>query len=322
MNTLEEIKKTIAEPMQRFNAKYREQLHSSVTLVNEINNYLWERNGKQIRPVLVLLSAAAGLEENMMQDEYEKYITEKVDLALAMEILHNSSLMHDDVVDESPLRRGRETVKQRWSNKIAVLCGDFYLAQVMDILNKVNKKEISMVVDRTVIEMSEGELLQQQVSHEKDLEESNYYNVIYKKTASLMAACCEIGYQPLRTYGYEFGMAFQIRDDIMDYHSDKETGKPQGNDIKERKMTLPLLCYLKRVDDEMREFTLKQLKQDVLEDETADEIVNRVVESGALEDAYKILQKRISNAKESLKVVKDSKYKTALMDLADLLMIK
>lgn len=322
MNTLEEIKKTIAKPMQHFNDMYREQLHSTVALVNEINDYLMARNGKQIRPVLVMLSAEAGMAANISQEEYDKYIANKVKLAMAMEILHNSTLMHDDVVDESPLRRGRETIKQRWSNKIAVLCGDFYLAQVMNILNEVNDPDVCMMINRTVIEMSEGELLQQQVSHEKDLDEVNYYNVIYKKTASLMATCCEIGYQPLREYGHQFGMAFQIRDDIMDYHSDSETGKPKGNDIKERKMTLPLLCYLKRVDAETRENTLKQLRQDILEDEEADAIVDRVVKSGALEDAYKILKERIDKAKEALSVVNESKYKTALIKLADMLIIK
>lgn len=312
--TLQEIKSTISEPLSKMEEQYRRTLYSPVPLLNEINDYLLARSGKQIRPLLVILSAYAGigeLDENTMQ--------EKINLAIAMEMLHNSSLMHDDVVDESELRRGRETVRQHWSNKIAVLSGDYYLARVMQILNEIGDSNISQIVNSTVIEMSEGELLQQQVSRNMDQNEANYYSVIYKKTASLMKACCQIGYDGLKTFGEHFGMAFQIRDDIMDYHTDKETGKPQGNDIRERKMTLPLLCYLKKASEEEAEKVLALLKKDTLTDQEADEVVAKVTASGALDDAHIILENKLEEARTELMQLPDSKYKMALNHLIDLM---
>lgn len=314
MTKLTRIKSTVSAPMQQMEKLYRETLHSPVALVNEINDYLLSRSGKQIRPLLVLLSAFAG--DNKMS---QHAIDQKVELALAMEILHNSSLMHDDVVDESELRRGRESVRHRWSNKIAVLCGDYYLALVMNLLNKVGDHHISQVVNNTVIEMSEGELLQQQVSRANDLSEDNYFSVIYKKTASLMAACCEIGYAPLREYGKNFGMAFQIRDDIMDYHPDSETGKPQGNDIRERKMTLPILKYLENASPEEASRVVDLLKKDDLSDSDADDLVSKVSQSGALSLSTKVLDDYIMKAKMSLDILEDSEYKSALSDLVELL---
>lgn len=315
MNAIEKIRELIAPTLELFNKSYAEQLHSVVPLLNEINAYLLERSGKQIRPLLVLTSAEADL-YGQTGEAYEKAMATKIQLALAMEILHNSSLMHDDVVDESPLRRGRETVRQKWSNKIAVLCGDFYLAQVMNILNEINDRKISAIVDNTVIEMSEGELLQQQVSRTYDVNRDHYFSVIHKKTASLMASCCEIGCSKLKEYGEQFGMAFQIRDDILDYHPERETGKPCGNDIRERKMTLPLLCYLSLVDEAEQQWVKKVFEQDSLSDEEVNTLVEKVWNSGALDEAKKELHQRITKAQEALNVLVDSPYKSALFDLS------
>lgn len=314
MTTLTQIKSTIAEPLKQLDLRYRATLQSPVALVNEINDYLLARSGKQIRPLLVLLSAYAG-HESLSQE----MLDQKIELAITMEMLHNSSLMHDDVVDESELRRGRESVRHRWSNKIAVLCGDYYLALVMEILNRLNDISISQAINNTVIEMTEGELLQQQVSRTTNLDEENYNSVIYKKTASLMATCCEIGYAPLRDFGKHFGMAFQIRDDIMDYHPDAETGKPQGNDIRERKMTLPILKYLQMADCQERERVLELLKHEAINDEEADALVNKVADSGALTAAAQALNSEIAQARQALTQLKDSDYKTALYDLAGIL---
>lgn len=312
MTTLTQIKTTIADSLQLMEQKYRATLNSPVPLVNEINEYILARSGKQIRPLLVLLAAHAGNKEMT-----RKLVEDKTNLAIAMEILHNSSLMHDDVVDESEMRRGRPSVRHRWSNKIAVLCGDYYLALVMNILNTVGDTNAEQVVNQTVIEMSEGELLQQQVSRNIDLSEKNYYDVIYKKTASLMATCCEIGHKALRSYGEHFGMAFQIRDDIMDYHADKETGKPQGNDIRERKMTLPMLKYLELADDKEQAHVIELLKHEEISDNEVEDLIGKVSASGAMELAANVLTEHIDKAKQALEVVEDSVYKSALKDLAD-----
>lgn len=321
MNAIEDLKKLMGNTLEKFNTRYAEQLHSMVPLVNEINEYLQARSGKQIRPLLLLASAEAGL-VNQPQSRREELMEEKIQLAIAMEILHNSSLMHDDVVDESAVRRGQETVRQKWSNKIAVLCGDYYLAQVMDILNRIHNTPISHIVDRTVIEMSEGELLQQYISRTYDQSLENYCSVIYKKTASLMSACCEIGYASLKTYGEEFGMAFQIRDDILDYHDEKETGKPCGNDIKEHKMTLPLLCYLKQASQQEQQRIKDLFSNEVITDQTAAELVAQVTHTNALHQAHEILRQRIASARNNLTEIQDSPYKEALYNLAGSLILE
>lgn len=315
MNAIETLRLLLKPQLTQFDQLYSSQMLSSVPLVNEINEYLRARSGKQIRPLLLLASAQAGLYPGSGH-EHDKVMATKTKLALAMEILHNSSLMHDDVVDESALRRGQETVRQHWSNKIAVLCGDYYLAQVMAILNQVNDKEVSMIVDRTVIEMSEGELLQQQISRSYDQDEENYNNVIFKKTASLMGACCEIGYRMLREFGVQFGMAFQIRDDILDYHPESETGKPCGNDIKENKMTLPLLCYLQQNGKEEQIRVRQLFESGPVSDADARNLSERVRQSGALHLAHMKLSQRIQQAIEALKVLPDSPYRAALEQLS------
>lgn len=321
---LQTIQSIIAAPMQAFHEEYRAQLQSSVPIINSVNDYLTQRKGKMLRPLLTLLSAGAAL------NEVPDY---KVKMAVAMEMLHNSSLIHDDVVDESNLRRGMETVNSRWSNQIAVLCGDFYLAKVMHLLCMFASSDERDIVSRTAIEMSEGELLQQQSSREFDLSEDQYMETIYKKTASLMASCCEVGAygttllahdgqsmaKALRMYGQLFGLAFQMRDDILDYSPQANTGKPCGNDIKEKKMTLPLIYFFRDADNDTQKYIRDLLSQPAIGDDEAKQVVNMVNQSQALLLTHNKINEFTQKAIDQVSSLPASSYRDALINLTDLL---
>lgn len=316
---LQPIQNIVAEQLSAFADEYRRQLQSSVTIINSINDYLTQRKGKMLRPLLTLLSAGAA---------HGSIADYKIQMAVALEMLHNSSLIHDDVVDESSLRRGMETVSHRWSNQIAVLAGDFYLAKVMHLLCLHASYEERDIVSRTAIEMSEGELLQQQASRNIDLSEENYMDTIYKKTASLMASCCEVGAwsstplsaaPSLREYGRLFGLAFQMRDDILDYSPETETGKPCGNDIKERKMTLPLIYFFHQTSSSIQQRLSALLKQPFIGDEEASEVVDMVHRSSALEQTRQTIRKVVDQAIAQLHSLTPSPYRDGLHQLTALL---
>lgn len=318
MTDLAQITHIVAPQLEAFEREYADQLHSSVKLANTITDYLNTRRGKQLRPLLTLLSAGA------CQGEITQH---SIKMAVAMEMLHNSSLIHDDVVDESSLRRGIPTVNNTWGNKIAVLSGDFYLAKVMTLLCRYASTEEMDVVNGTAVSMSEGELLQQQTAHSLNLDEENYIATIEKKTASLIASCCEIGSLAgdnkgyaslLRTFGLHFGLAFQMRDDMLDYMPEANTGKPYGNDIQERKMTLPLINYLATADPSRKEMLLKQIA-DGADEIIAMQIVAEISHSAAMQKTQERINSEIAVAIEAISPLPDSIYKQALIDLATLL---
>lgn len=226
--TIEEIKQPVLEEYQRFREEYRKRTETHVELLDQVVEYLGQFPGKQLRPLLVLLSAKAC--QHLSEDH--------VKLATAVEMLHNASLMHDDVVDESNSRRERDSVRHRWSNQVAVLCGDYFLAQVMSILQEINCTKASEALSQTVAVMCQGELMQL-ASINKEIKESSYINIIGSKTAALMATCCEFGAlafgseqneqyaEALRTFGYHYGIAFQIRDDINDFNNEHDVALPK-----------------------------------------------------------------------------------------------
>ncbi len=225
--SLDNIKATVAEPLETVHRIYTQRLKSPVRLLQDVNDYVSEQRGKELRILLVLLSAGAATDG--------KITPKTINYAAAMEMLHNASLMHDDVVDNSPVRRGRSSVKQHWNNQLAVLCGDYYLAQVMRLLMDSDEKRAFDIVCNTVIQMSEGEVLQQQYIVEAcsthTLQRETYYDILRRKTASLMAACCELGDPSMRAFGEHYGMAFQLWDDINDYYDDNEFPKPPLDEL-------------------------------------------------------------------------------------------
>ena len=243
--TLANITRPVARELKEFRKFFRDSLRSDNLLLDTAIRYILKKKGKQVRPVLVLLSAAAtgGVSRR-------SYIG-----AAMVELLHTATLVHDDVVDEADERRGSPSVNSVWNNKTAVLVGDFMLAQGLRIANEHKEFDFLDITSRTVQRMSQGELMQTRKTRKLDIREEEYFRIISDKTASLMAACCEIGAlsstddpeirKALHCYGEMVGIAFQIRDDIFDYTSSQmEIGKPIGNDLQEKKLTLPLIHAL------------------------------------------------------------------------------
>lgn len=233
--TIEQLQQPIRAEFEQFKEEYRQRTTSDVPLLSEVEKYLETIHGKQLRPILVLLSAKACGEISHNH----------VMLATAIELLHNASLMHDDVVDESDCRRGFDSIRHRWNNQVAVLCGDYYLSRVMSVLHDVNHRAAAEIINRIVSIMCEGELKQLANLGNKQLKVDTYIDIIGGKTASLMSACCELGacsftnegdnkyYQSLsdysqamRDFGYHYGIVYQIRDDINDIANCHDIGFP------------------------------------------------------------------------------------------------
>lgn len=246
MDIIQEIKKPIAQDFLAFQDAFMHALQVKENpLLEQVLDYLLEKRGKQLRPILVLLSAQLchGVNEKSTQT------------AVALELMHTASLVHDDVVDDSPTRRGSASVHARWNNKVAVLVGDYLLARVIDITAGLRNTAIMNVVSGMGHTLSSGELLQLHANQSPWISEDDYYRVIEQKTAALFAACTESGalssggtmhqVTALRTFGRELGMVFQLKDDVLDY-SEYEIGKPTLADIRDGKATLPLIVALQR----------------------------------------------------------------------------
>ena len=250
--TLQEIKKPIQSYMAEFEIRFRESMRSDAALLDKIMHYIVKRKGKQIRPMFELLSA--GICGEIGDSTFRG--------ASLIELLHTATLVHDDVVDDSYERRGFFSVNALWKNKIAVLVGDYLLSK--GLLLSVDHKEFALlqIVSNAVREMSEGELLQIEKARRLDITEEVYFDIIRGKTASLIASCCAVGassagadeetVERMRKLGETIGIAFQIKDDLFDYQLHNKTGKPSGIDIKESKMTLPLIHALSTTDRSTR----------------------------------------------------------------------
>lgn len=244
MNSLNEIKAPVEKHIAVFEKKFRESMRSSVPLLDRITAYLVKRKGKQIRPLFVFLTAevCGGVNETTYR------------AASLIELLHTATLIHDDVVDDSNERRGFFSLNALWKNKVSVLVGDFLLSKGLLLALENDDFELLRIVSNATREMSEGELLQIEKARRLDIEEDIYFKIIQKKTASLIASCCASGaassgadagmIQKFHRFGELTGIAFQIKDDLFDYSKSLETGKPNGIDIKEKKMTLPLIYLL------------------------------------------------------------------------------
>ncbi|MEO0404369.1 MAG: polyprenyl synthetase family protein, partial [Bacteroidota bacterium] len=241
MQTVAQIKAPISEEMKHFEAHFKESMKSKTPLLDKITHYIIKRKGKQMRPMFVFLSAK--LCGGITDASYTA--------ASLIELLHTATLVHDDVVDDAHLRRGFFSINALWKNKIAVLVGDFLLSK--GLLMSVEKKQFRLLelVSEAVQEMSEGELLQMEKARKLNITEDIYFEIIRRKTASLIAACCASGaasagvseevIEKMKQFGTYVGIAFQIKDDLFDYGGGENIGKPTGIDIKERKMTLPLI---------------------------------------------------------------------------------
>lgn len=299
--TVDEIKKPVAEHMEVFEEKFKDAMKSSVPLLDKITNYIIKRKGKQIRPMFVFLSA-----------QVHGQIGESTHRAAALiELLHTASLVHDDVVDDSNERRGFFSINALWKNKIAVLVGDFLLTKGLSLSLDHGDFHLLKIANDAVREMSEGELLQIEKARRLDISEEIYFEIITKKTAALIAACCAAGTASVSTdektvalakeFGTLTGIAFQIKDDLFDFGSDDNIGKPTGIDIKEKKMTLPLIYALNNSSWTEKRRIINIIKNHNEESEEVKKVINFVIEKGGISYANKIMHQYKEKAIEILK---------------------
>lgn len=281
MLSIEEIKKPIATEIDVFESKFKASMYSSVPLLDRITHYIVKRKGKQIRPMFVFFSAGlcGGVNESTHRG------------AALVELLHTATLVHDDVVDNSYQRRGFFSINALWKNKIAVLVGDYLLSKGLLLSLDNNDFNLLKIVSEAVKQMSEGELLQIEKVRKMDVGEAIYYDVIRQKTASLIAACCACGaasagadietIEKMRLFGEKIGIAFQIKDDMFDFGVD-DVGKPLGIDIKEKKITLPLIYALNKASKSDKKNIINLVKNHNEEPKKVAEIIAFVKESGGL----------------------------------------
>jgi octaprenyl-diphosphate synthase len=317
MSKLDEIKKPVDKELDDFEPFFRKSMSSKVALLDVITNYIIRRKGKQLRPLIVFLSA--GLNGKINESTYVA--------AGMIELLHTASLIHDDVVDEAYERRGFFSINALWRSKIAVLVGDFLLSKGLLISIEKNEMELLRIMSEAVREMSEGELIQIEHSRKMDIDEETYYEIIKKKTASLIASCAANGacsvksspdaVQQMKDFGINMGMAFQIRDDLFDYQPKGVIGKPTGNDIKEKKLTLPLIYSLTKVSKSEQKEVLKWVRDSKKNGKSVDKVVNFVRSNGGIEyTTTKMLEYR-DKAKQILSVYPESDYRLSLEMLTD-----
>ena len=311
---LDDIKAPIAREMEDFEQKFRSSMKTKVLLLDKIMNYIVKRKGKQMRPMFVFLSAGAC---GTISDSTFRG-------ASLIELLHTATLVHDDVVDDANYRRGFFSVNALWKNKIAVLVGDFLLSRGL-ILSVENKDfNLLSIVTEAVKEMSEGELLQMEKARQLDINEEIYYEIIRQKTASLIASCCAVGassveasddvVEKMKLFGQYVGMAFQIKDDLFDYGED-EIGKPLGIDIKEKKMTLPLIYALSKASWFEKRRIIGIVKNESEKPKKVKEVIDFVKKSGGIEYATESMKNYHIQANDILSKLHDSVYKNSLSQL-------
>jgi len=315
--SLKEISSPIKSELERFDDIFKAALHSNVGLVDLVARYIIRQKGKKIRPLLVLLSAkiSGGVTERTYRG------------ATLVELLHTATLIHDDVVDDADKRRGMWSINALFKNKVAVLMGDYLLSRGLMISVEGKDYDFLGVTTNAVKRMSEGELLQIQKTRKLDIDEETYFKVISDKTASLLETCCSIGalsttenkdyIEAMRNFGHSLGMSFQIRDDILDYEGKSNLiGKPIGGDIKEKKITLPLIYSLNNVSKNEASRIRKILKNG--NDKTkVKEVMQFVHENKGIEYALEVAHKYSNDAKESLNIFSDSQTKIAMQTLVD-----
>lgn len=317
MDQLDRIKNPVATEIAQFESHFKASLQSKVPLLDIITNYVIRHKGKQIRPLFVFLSAKLVGEIN--ESTYSA--------ATLIELLHTATLIHDDVVDESYERRNHFSINAIWKTKVAVLVGDYFLSRGLLLAVAKGEYKILETVSEAVREMSEGELLQIQTSQKALINIDNYFDIIQKKTASLIASCTKCGAQStsnnaevqekMKQFGSYAGLAFQIKDDMFDYQSKGLIGKPTANDIREKKFTLPLILALQKADSKQGKHIIKLVGQNNKTTTTVNEIIKFVIDNGGLEESEKYLNDFKNKALSILNEFDNSEAKESLASLVE-----
>jgi octaprenyl-diphosphate synthase len=315
MQKVENIMAPIQSELTAFEAYFKESMKSDVALLDKVTQYVVKRKGKQMRPMFVFLTAKMLGEINQVT----------YDATTLVELLHTATLVHDDVVDDANERRGFFSVNALWKNKIAVLVGDYMLSRIL--LLSIEKENLALleVVARAVREMSEGELLQIEKARDLNIDEETYFEVIRKKTASLIATCCEAGAisvqatadqrEKMRKFGELIGLAFQIKDDIFDYGTGEHIGKPTGIDIREQKMTLPLIYVMNHSPSEIRKELMYIMKNEFDVTARIKRAIQLVIQYGGIQFATLKMEAIANEALELLKSFPDNDAKNSLIGL-------
>ena len=311
MSLINDIKQPISTELNLFESKFREAMKSSVPLLDTIMTYIVKRKGKQVRPMFVFYCAK--LFEGINESTYRG--------ASMVELLHTATLVHDDVVDDSDERRGFFSINALWKNKIAVLVGDYLLSK--GLLLSVKNKDFHLleIISEAVQAMSEGELLQIEKTRNLNLSEEVYFDIIKKKTASLIASCCAIGaasaganaeqIKQMHLFGEKIGIAFQIKDDLLDY-GDDDIGKPHGIDIKEKKLTLPIIYTINNADKETRRFIINSIKNHNTDKKRVAEVIRYVNKHDGINYTRKAMIRHKEEALEILNSVSQNEFAVKL----------
>ena len=315
MTTINKIKSPIEQELKDFEPYFKKSLQSDVPLLATILNFLYRTKGKQLRPIFVFLSAKLYGETN----EFSQLA------ACSVELLHTATLVHDDVVDESYERRGTFSINALWRNKLAVLVGDYILAKGLQLQLEHKKYNFLHLISRAVQDMAEGEILQMKKSRKLDITDETYFEIIRKKTASLIATSMAIGtasvtsdeetIEKMYRIGQDAGIAFQIKDDIFDYQSKGFIGKPIGNDIKEKKITLPLLYVLNHAEPSEKRRILGLIKHKNKNSAVVNELIQMVKEKGGLEYAEQKMNEFREKAIAGIMEFNDCQARSSLIEL-------
>lgn len=316
MSNINDIMQPVSFEMKEFEIRFRANMKSKVPMLDKVTHYIIRRKGKQMRPLFIFLSA------KMLGEVNDR----TYDAASLVELLHTATLVHDDVVDDANERRGFFSVNALWKNKIAVLVGDYMLSKVLLLSIEKDSPDLLHVVARAVKEMSEGELLQIEKARKLDITEEVYYEVIRQKTASLIATCCEAATisvgknemrEEMRLFGEYVGMAFQLKDDIFDYGEPGNIGKPTGLDIRERKLTLPLIFALNNSSKDVRKELINIVKNHNENPKMVKRAIDLVIANGGIEYAHSKMLEYKEMALDCLKNIDDSEAKRAIIALVE-----
>ncbi|MFT6746432.1 MAG: octaprenyl-diphosphate synthase [Glaciecola sp.] len=316
MSTLEDIQVPIKKELALFEENFKKMMISNTPLLDKITHYIIKRKGKQMRPMFVMLSA--GICGGITDRTYRA--------ASLIEMIHTATLVHDDVVDDAMERRGFFSINALWKNKIAVLVGDYLLSKGLQLSADFEDFDFLKLISTATKEMSEGELLQIEKARRLDIEEDVYFDIIRQKTASLIAACCATGaasagapadrIQKMKLLGEYIGIAFQIKDDLFDYESvAKQIGKPVGIDIKEKKMTLPLIFALNKANKKEKKWMINVVKNHNENDEKVRELIKHVKSSGGIEYTINKMNEYKDKALSLVQDVPSSEFKSSLKSL-------
>ena len=324
MITIDDIRRPISADLEAFDKFVADNFNAEGEMLQEMLTYALSSRGKGIRPILTMLSALTCTAATYRPDE--RNCTKRTYLAaLMMEMIHTASLIHDDVLDSADERRGKPSVNAKWQSNLAIILGDYILARTMSLGMASAQYDIVSYVGTAMAALCEGEVLQSQHAKNLDTTRDDYFTIIYQKTASLLGVCGAIGAMSLgaqredvermRKFGEALGIAFQIQDDILDYNRQNNTGKPVNNDLREHKITLPLIEVIERKTEEERGAIIKLIERCNDDNEALDTLHNMVLNEGGIERATETMQAYLSRAMHLVSKYEDTPYRKALLDL-------